>query len=86
MTKYLQADRLDFLWLSGILNGRLSREDPPQLEVARDVDGIERPVGLALEGADEAVQVHDKIIPDPLLDKWAGVLDKKCLLLELVGG
>lgn len=77
---YLQVNLLDLLRL--VLALALKRlggggVDPAQLEVAGEVDGVERAVGLSLEGLHVAVEVDHEVVPRALPEARAGRLHEE---------
>jgi hypothetical protein len=47
--------------------------------MASEVDGIEGAVGLALEGLDVAVEIHDAVVPGAFLEAATGSLNEEGL-------
>lgn len=54
--------------------------------MAGEVDGVQRAVGLPLEGLHVAVKVHHQVVPGALLEAQAGRLHEEGLDLSLGGG
>lgn len=53
--------------------------------MAGDVDGVERAIGLSLEGLDVAVEVDYEVVPGAFLVSGAGRLHEEWLDLSLGG-
>ena len=52
--------------------------------MAGDADGIQRSVGLAFEGLDEAVEVDCEVVPDSFCEVLAWNFHKKRFYFDLV--